>query len=960
MVKPTIVDVKGFRSTWLSYALCFFYLLVVQAIGIYLFTTGFLLSRPVLDSISANPADLQPAFDKTVLIVIDALRFDFVVPDSENSGDSLYYHDKFPVLYSMFDQHPDQTLLFKFLADPPTTTLQRLKGLTTGSLPTFVDAGSNFAGTEVEEDSWILQMDRLNKTVAFMGDDTWTALFNSKIDPILNYPYPSLNVWDLHTVDNGVIEHLLPLLRSDTHFDIAIGHLLGVDHAGHRYGPNHPSMEDKLKQMNGFIQDVINEIDDKTLLIVMGDHGMDPQGDHGGDSLLELESTLWMYSKAKKPFKRLSDAQLDLLGKSASKGEGNRYDTSNRGEKFRSVAQIDLVPTLSLLLGLPIPFNNLGFPIPEAFPEKSWSTIGQAVADQIEAYRQNIINQGESSEKAEQLYKNIHDLYSARDYQSFILNELHKRWVEFDLVKMYVGFAITLSSLIIAIAIYSSSSLAIGGVKYTAPSMARFATLTGLIATGATVLYDRSYVLEGLAIGILVGFLFTGINGLGNLLLADISGISKKQWLLFLSVVLAHCATFGSNSYTVWEDQVTKFLLITFGMVGLFKAIGNTNTKIRFAVWHSIVIVLLLVATSYSRVCREEQSTSKSRCVTTFYEEGSSTSSPYTLVVLGLTTLFLAQLIKGFYMMTGSYTGSAPMYIGVGLQALMGLSTVYWALDAFDSSGKFPEMAVTLRQSKLLVARTVLGASLIAWTYSWLRGNPLCIELDVEKAKTPEANTQASIKGYSNIYGSNYMLLIFGVFASLLVVNKPMGGVVLVGLIYLLLSGLELLGQESSAERQGDIVSVAILCLCGMSFFFKTGHQVTVPAIQWDIGFVPSEEIVFPFTHFAIVLNTFGPIILAILAIPLLVIWRIPPSRAPRRVVGRISRKLILANVYYTLLAVSSMAMAAHLRRHLMVWKVFAPRFMFAGLTLLVVDVVAILALLGSGKTVRHISGIFA
>ena len=40
-----------------------------------------------------------------------------------------------------YQDYPQQTALFRFIADPPTTTMQRLKGLTTGSLPTFVDAG---------------------------------------------------------------------------------------------------------------------------------------------------------------------------------------------------------------------------------------------------------------------------------------------------------------------------------------------------------------------------------------------------------------------------------------------------------------------------------------------------------------------------------------------------------------------------------------------------------------------------------------------------------------------------------------------------------------------------------------------------------------------------------------------------------------------------------------------------
>jgi len=44
---------------------------------------------------------------------------------------------------------------------------------------------------------------------------------------------------DLHTVDEGVIEHLFPLIENLTRiseWDIAIAHMLGVDHVGHRYG----------------------------------------------------------------------------------------------------------------------------------------------------------------------------------------------------------------------------------------------------------------------------------------------------------------------------------------------------------------------------------------------------------------------------------------------------------------------------------------------------------------------------------------------------------------------------------------------------------------------------------------------------------------------------------------------------------------------------------------------------
>lgn len=44
------------------------------------------------------------------------------------------------------------------------------------------------------------------KRVVFMGDDTWESLFPKKFHRSL--PFPSFNVKDLHTVDNGILQNL--------------------------------------------------------------------------------------------------------------------------------------------------------------------------------------------------------------------------------------------------------------------------------------------------------------------------------------------------------------------------------------------------------------------------------------------------------------------------------------------------------------------------------------------------------------------------------------------------------------------------------------------------------------------------------------------------------------------------------------------------------------------------------
>lgn len=68
------------------------------------------------------------------------------------------FQNKLPVFDRLLAEQPQHSRLMKFIADAPTTTLQRLKGITTGSLPTFIDIGSNFATPEINEDNIVDQV----------------------------------------------------------------------------------------------------------------------------------------------------------------------------------------------------------------------------------------------------------------------------------------------------------------------------------------------------------------------------------------------------------------------------------------------------------------------------------------------------------------------------------------------------------------------------------------------------------------------------------------------------------------------------------------------------------------------------------------------------------------------------------------------------------------------------------
>lgn len=62
--------------------------------------------------------------------------------------------------------------------------------------------GSSFSAAAVTEDNLIDQLVAARRRLAFVGDDTWMQLFPTQFASAL--PFPSFNVQDLDTVDNGV------------------------------------------------------------------------------------------------------------------------------------------------------------------------------------------------------------------------------------------------------------------------------------------------------------------------------------------------------------------------------------------------------------------------------------------------------------------------------------------------------------------------------------------------------------------------------------------------------------------------------------------------------------------------------------------------------------------------------------------------------------------------------------
>jgi phosphatidylinositol glycan class O len=169
-----------------------------------------------------------------------------------------------------------------------------------------------------------------------------------------------------------------------------IAHFLGVDHCGHTFGPNNNEMKSKLDQMDKMVRQTVDALRAEyglngtlgektnvadiphvsTFVTLMGDHGMTALGNHGGASDEERFAGFFSWATPAAVSVHCYPAAIARCRASQLWNNVAGFDPfpnfKNRTEA-RVMAQIDIVPSISLLMGLPIPYSNFGGVSPELF-----------------------------------------------------------------------------------------------------------------------------------------------------------------------------------------------------------------------------------------------------------------------------------------------------------------------------------------------------------------------------------------------------------------------------------------------------------------------------------------------------------------------------------------------------------------------------------------------------------------
>lgn len=929
---------------------------LLHGLGILLFTRGFLLTRTELSHYSqCSDIHHSPCFppssssfpnqneeetvkssphvhtqsqscwtkqsvDRLVIVVLDALRFDFVAP-STFFQDRKPWMDKLPVLHKLATRPGSSARIFKAIADPPTTSLQRLKGLTTGGLPTFIDVGNSFGAPAIIEDNLIYQMVHNEKRVLMMGDDTWVQLFPKHFNK--SFPFPSFNVKDLHTVDNGCIEHIFPSLYKDD-WDVLIAHFLGVDHAGHISGVDSTQMIEKLEQYNTILEQIVDVLEsqsgpgglhENTMLLVMGDHGQTVNGDHGGGTDEEVETSLFAMSFKKPPFPSplesdTSSCQLDL--------DGNRMCIS-------SIQQLDFAVTVSALLGIPYPFGSIGRVNAELYSlaAGTWNSEsfdGGSHQDQLEKWMQNYVNV--LCINAWQV-KNYIDVYSASSLIGFSDKDLSHIDDLYDLAQNM--WSHTKDALV---------QCGNGNCSTSLPSLKEQINAYSNILASITTLARSKWTEFNLKM-MGAGFAIMLLSLLLHIII--ITKLDKQCGLHFpycgnfrisfevtfaYITVLIRAFSFLSNSFILEEGKVAGFLLATTGILQLRQAIAAKKMQSE-----ALLFVFLVPFLRFGIELGQSKQAVNSLFLKTFpsWTQGVDKDTKFWIYAADLLPI-LALLFLAFIVYKSSYQGISK-YIVAGTICSYLLIAVDWAMD----TNLFGLSMMNGSSKENWIPRIVYLLGILQVSF-------LAIARCSGKQRTSDWE-RCNTKTLSMLFAwSSTIIILSGK-------QGPLVALVAVveGWCILRLMGLE--ETVGSTLYSPPVTKWSLLAVC---LFFCTGHWCTFDGLRYPAAFVGFDEFNLVRQAVLLTIDTFGfSHIVPIIGLPFLVACQRPLKKTDQKKQVFYSNLLQVYLIYGLTLATTTtltILSVAIQRRHLMVWGLFAPKFVFDALGLLLTDFLICLA----------------
>uniref|UniRef100_M4FBP6 GPI ethanolamine phosphate transferase 2 C-terminal domain-containing protein n=1 Tax=Brassica campestris TaxID=3711 RepID=M4FBP6_BRACM len=231
----------------------------LQIIGLSIFVFGFFPVKPTLSGVSGSESYRHPLCDP-----------------APNTNESEIHPEKLRLLYQE--------------SSGISSRYDRLILMVIDGLPAEFVLGKD------GQPPWKVWKESMPYTQSLLANGDAIGYHAKAAPPTVTMP--RLKVKDTVQVDKNVSRHLPNELNKDD-WNLLILHYLGLDHVGHTGGRNSPLMASKLKEMDDVVRTMhsramVDRSHDqgRTLLIVVSDHGMTENGNHGGSSYEETDSLM--------------------------------------------------------------------------------------------------------------------------------------------------------------------------------------------------------------------------------------------------------------------------------------------------------------------------------------------------------------------------------------------------------------------------------------------------------------------------------------------------------------------------------------------------------------------------------------------------------------------------------------------------------------------------------------------
>lgn len=793
--------------------------------------------------------------------------------------------------------------------------------------------------------------------------------------------------------------------------------------------------------MNEVIKKLSQSIDDDTMLLVMGDHGMTATGDHGGGSEDETEALLFAYSK-QKPF-------VPTI-----------YD-----KKIQKIQQIDFAPTLATILGVPIPFSNLGTVVLQLLPDVTTKHLQRHSlllhhlwqnAQQIQKYFAKYSNENEKTfsyddletfeSKFEVLELRVNSIFNDDAFLSFsgdvkkqlenLLENFRNIWIKFNPQLMTQGMLLVFLGVFVGFILTYNLPLSEFSKVFSNKIMV-FAMATAVaFAVAGYFLHSALGWDDGIVASLFIASTWNAIV-FGGLIIHHWIAIAENMSTMtkFINLVPRISFSFSilvffSNSFIVQEQRILSYLLtaqVIHAMYELRKTSGILDFKgklklqlvaksifMKIAMISVGIVLLLRLSHNYFK-CREEQGDCWDFTANSESEKKGNKMELIPVVVLAI----FVTVARIFLKASGNLTGFSLHVVVTRFGPI--LSVI--AASGHILLSQNQEKHVIVPQKHLDMVAWVVYA-VFAMEVIVIFVSPLLIHI------VPRNNDQVSVSNYANVipelyrhvknvfnqgtaakpgqipiiyglatvYSSVFISLtaVFGVLLALLLGVKVSNGLVITATVgFGILFIFSVLRHESTDNVKeclqphfALVVSWFLLVNFG---FYATSHQPTISQIDWNSAFVgraANTEHSNVVSATLVLLSTFNSNFLLLSIYPLLVlfpfmIYAIFPqlsmkifsmdkkhkdektsdyrkitlnhaddeeATSPNRTDFDVTRgeinlfeneKLFMSSslkvgcqlmILQGVKVFASMVACTILCRHLMVWKIFAPRFIYEGI----------------------------